>query len=122
VQGGVRVKLPAGASWESLGNLTQDETRSKGLLPAGFLPLPHVKQATGGQVFPENEINEIAHQEGRDLRRFDVDFDLPDRFTPKFPPPIFLTTHPELGDVAGTGTDDSKLLQSDGRAHHCRAD
>jgi cytochrome c peroxidase len=34
------------------------------------------------------------------LRRFDVDFDLPDHLTPEFPPPVFLTTHPELGDVS----------------------
>ena len=64
------------------------------------MPLPHVKQATGGQVFPERQIEEIASQEARDLRRFDVDFDLPDHLTPEFPPPIFLTTHPELGDVS----------------------
>jgi cytochrome c peroxidase len=100
VQGGVRVKLAGGATWESLANLSPTEIRAKGLLPAGFLPLPHVKQATGGQVFPENEIREISTQEGRDLRRFDVDFDLPDQFTPEFPAPIFLTTHPELGDVS----------------------
>jgi cytochrome c peroxidase len=100
VQGGVRVKLPAGVSWESLAALAPEEIRSRKLLPAGFLPLPHVKQATGGQVFPDNQIKEIANQEGRELRRFDVDFDLPDRFTPEFPPPIFLTTHPELGDVS----------------------
>ena len=100
VQGDVRVKLPAGVSWESLGALAPEEIRSRKVLPAGFLPLPHVKHATGGQVFPENQIKEVAHQERRDLRRFDVDFDLPDRFTPEFPPPIFLTTHPELGDVS----------------------
>ena len=64
------------------------------------MPLPHVKQATGGQVFPNRQIDEIRRQEQRDLRRFDVDFDLPDHFTPEFPPPIFLTTHPELGDVS----------------------
>jgi cytochrome c peroxidase len=64
------------------------------------MPLPHVKQATGGQVFPKVEIDEINRQEHRDLRRFDVDFDLPDRFTPEFPPPIFLTSHPELGDIS----------------------
>jgi cytochrome c peroxidase len=100
VQGGVRVKLPQGASWDSLSQMTPDEIRERGLLPAGFMPLPHVKQATGGQVFPNNEIEEIHRQEDRDLRRFDVDFDLPDRFTPEFPPPIYLTTHPELGDVS----------------------
>ncbi len=100
VQGGVRVKLPAGATWDSLAQLSPDDIRQRGLLPLGFMPLPHVKQATGGQVFPNIEIDEIRKQEGRDLRRFDVDFDLPDRFTPEFPPPIFLTTHPELGDVS----------------------
>ena len=100
VQGGVRVKLPAGATWDSLAQMSPNEIKQKGLLPAGFMPLPHVKQATGGQVFPNNEIDEIKKQEDRNLRRFDVDFDLPDRFTPEFPPPIFLTTHPELGDVS----------------------
>jgi cytochrome c peroxidase len=100
VQGGVRVKLPSGATWESLAAMSPEEIRAQGLLPAGFMPLPHVKQATGGQVFPNKEIDEIRRQEDRDLRRFDVDFDLPDHLTPEFPPPIFLTTHPELGDVS----------------------
>ncbi|MER8776338.1 cytochrome B6 [Mesorhizobium sp. M0977] len=100
VQEGVRVKLPAGETWDSLAAKTPQEIRDRGLLPNGFLPLPHVKQATGGQVFPENQIREIGADEGRDLRRFDLDFDLPDYLTPEFPPPIFLTTHPELGDVS----------------------
>jgi len=100
VQGGVRVKLPAGATWDGLSAMTPEEIKQRKLLPAGFMPLAHVKQATGGQVFPNNQIEEIDRQEGRNLRRFDVDFDLPDRFTPEFPPPIFLTTRPELGDVS----------------------
>ncbi|RVA84367.1 cytochrome B6, partial [Mesorhizobium sp. M7A.F.Ca.US.006.04.2.1] len=100
VQEGSRVKLPAGETWSSLAAKTPQEIRDRGLLPQGFLPLPHVKQAAGGQVFPESEIREIGADEGRDLRRFDVDFDLPDHLTPEFPPPIFLTTHPELGDVS----------------------
>ncbi|MBV8456864.1 MAG: hypothetical protein JO122_09650 [Acetobacteraceae bacterium] len=100
VQGGVRVKLPQGVTWDSLAQMSPDEIRERGLLPPGFMPLPHVKQATGGQVFPNVEIDEIHRQEDRDLRRFDVDFDIPDRFTPEFPPPIYLTTHPELGDVS----------------------
>ena len=100
VQGGVRVKLPEGVTWDSLAQMTLDQILDRGLLPAGFMPLPHVKQATGGQVFPNEQIDEIHHQEDRDLRRFDVDFDIPDRFTPEFPAPIFLTTHPELGDVS----------------------
>src|SRR3954454_13724155 len=100
IQGGVRVKLPPGVTWESLAAMSPDEIRQRSLLPAGFMPLPHVKQATGGQVFPNNQIDEIGRQEARNLRRFDVDLDLPDRFTPEFPPPLFLTTHPELGDVS----------------------
>jgi cytochrome c peroxidase len=80
--------------------MTPDEIRQRGLLPAGFMPLPHVKQATGGQVFPDRRIDEIRRQEDHDLRRFDVNFDLPDHLTPEFPPPIFLTTQPHLGDVS----------------------
>jgi cytochrome c peroxidase len=34
------------------------------------------------------------------LQRFDVDFDLPEVFLPEFPPAIFLTNRPELGDVS----------------------
>ena len=100
VQGGVRVKLPAGVTWEQLAGMSPDEIKQKGLLPAGFMPLPHVKQATGGQVFPDRQIDAIMTQEARNLRRFDADFDLPDHLTPEFPPPIFLTSHPELGDVS----------------------
>ncbi len=51
-------------------------------------------------LFPKFHIDEIKKQEGRDLTRFDLDFDLPDHFLPEFPPPIFLTTRPDLGDVS----------------------
>ena len=64
VQGGVRVKLPAGATWDTLAGMSPDEVRQRGLLPPGFTPLPHVKQATGGQVIPNNQIDEIRTQEG----------------------------------------------------------
>jgi cytochrome c peroxidase len=100
VQDGVRVKLPADTSWDELAAVSPEEIRAQGLLPDGFLPLPHVKQATGRQVFPNEEIEEIRRQEGRDLRRFDVDMDLPVHLRPEFPPPVFLTSHPELGDVS----------------------
>ena len=100
VQHGVRVKLPAGVTWEQLAAMSPDEIRAKDLFPRGFLPLPHVKHETGGMVFPDFEINEIDDQEMRSLQRFDVDFDLPDHLLPEFPPPLFLTTRPELGDVS----------------------
>ena len=101
VQDGVRVKLKPGTSWDDLANLTAEEIRDRDLLPGGFWPLPHVKQLTGGQVFPQAQIDSISKAEQRDLKRFDVDFDLPDHLTPEFPAPIFLTTRPELGDVSG---------------------
>lgn len=100
VQEGVRVRLPDGQDWDSLAAMTPAEIRDGELLPKGFLPLPHVKQATGGQVFPQSQIDGISAQEQRDLRRFDVEFDLPDHLTPEFPPPIFLTTQPHLGDIS----------------------
>ncbi len=101
VQTGVRVKLKSGTSWDELAQLTPEQIRERDLLPAGFMPLPHVKQLTGGQVFPQEEIDSIRNFEQRDLKRFDVDFDLPEHLTPEFPAPIFLTTRPELGDVSG---------------------
>lgn len=101
IQTGVRIKLPAGTSWDALAQMSPEEIRERDLLPAGFRPLPHVKHLSGGQVFPQQQIDEIRRAEARDLKRFDVDFDLPDHFTPEFPAPIFLTTRPELGDVSG---------------------
>jgi cytochrome c peroxidase len=100
IQEGVRVKLPPGMTWEKLAALTPEEIREKGLWPAGFLPLPHPNHQEGGMVFPKFHIEEVKKQEGRDLTRFDLDFDLPDHFLPEFPPPIFLTTRPDLGDVS----------------------
>jgi cytochrome c peroxidase len=100
IQAGVRVKLPDTVTWEQLGAMKPSEIKEKGLWPKGFYPLPHMKQAVGGQVFPKMQIDEIEKQEGRSLKRFDVDFDLPERFLPEFPPPIYLTTRPDLGDVS----------------------
>jgi len=99
-QRGIRVKLAPGTSWEKLATLTPEEIRANGLFPQGFLPLPHPNHSEGGMVFPQFQIDEIKRQEGRDLTRFDLDFDLPDHFLPEFPAPIFLTTRPDLGDVS----------------------
>ena len=100
VQAGVRVKLPGGITWEQLGSMTPDQIRERNAFPGGFTRLPHVKQSAGGQVFPQQQIDEIQTAEHRDLRRFDVDFDIPDHFTPEFPAPIFLQSRPDLGDVS----------------------
>lgn len=100
VQGGVRVRLPRGVTWEQLGSMTRTQIAERGLFPEGFKPLPHPLHEEGGMVFPESHIREILAQEQRDLNRFDVEFDLPDHLLPEFPSPIFLTTRPELGDVS----------------------
>ncbi len=101
VQQGVRVKLPQGvATWQALAAMTPEEIKERNLFPLGFRPLPHTKHTTGGQVFPDVQIDAIMEAEHRDLERFDVKFDLPDHLTPEFPPPIFLTTRPDLGDVS----------------------
>jgi cytochrome c peroxidase len=100
VQEGIRVKLPTGTTWEALGAMTPGEIRHKGLFPPGFMPLPHPNHPEGGMVFPRFHIEEIQRQEGRDLTRYDLDFDLPDHFLPEFPAPIYLTTRPDLGDVS----------------------
>ena len=42
----------------------------------------------------------MKKQEGRDLSRFDLDFDLPTHLLPEYPPAIYLTTRPDLGDVS----------------------
>lgn len=100
VQGGIRVKLPSGMTWNQLAEMATSDIREKGLFPKGFLPLPHPNHAEGGMVFPQYHIDEIKKQEGRDLTRFDLDYDLPTHFLPEYPPPIYLTTRPDLGDVS----------------------
>ncbi len=100
VQEGVRVKLPEGATWDTLATLEPAEIRQRDLFPLGFFPLPHPKQPEGGMLFPQSSIDEIKRQTGRDLTRFDLDFDIPEQFLAEFPPAIFLTTRPELGDVS----------------------
>ena len=100
VQGGVRIKLRAGTTWEDLAALNPDQIRDRDLFPRGFLPLPHPNHAEGGMLFPHFQIDEVKRQEARDLTRFDLDFDLPDHLLPEFPAPIFLTTRPDLGDVS----------------------
>jgi cytochrome c peroxidase len=101
VQEGPRAKLASGVTWDSLASMTPDDVKSKKAFPKGYLPLPHPNHPEGGMVFPKFHIDEIKKQEGdRDLTRFDLDFDLPDRFLPEFPAPMFLTTRPDLGDVS----------------------
>ncbi len=100
IQEGVRVKLPPGMTWERLAAMSPEEIREKSLFPAGFFPLPHPNHPEGGMAFPKFHIDEVKKQEGRDLTRFDLDFDLLDHFLPEFPAPIHSTTRLDLGDVS----------------------
>ena len=52
-------------------------------------------------VFPKFQIDEVRKQTGRDLTRFDLDFDLPDHLLPEFPAPIFLVTRPDPTSTTG---------------------
>jgi cytochrome c peroxidase len=100
VQQGVRVKLPKDVSWDRLAEMSPDDIKEKDLFPRGFLSLPHAKHETGGMVFPQPHIDAIAKLEARDLERFDVEHDLPQHMLPEFPPPIYLSSRPDLGDVS----------------------
>jgi cytochrome c peroxidase len=90
---GPTVRLAQGMTWERLGQMTADEIRQQNMFP--YLALPHPLQVNGGQVFPNMQLDMFPR-----LKRFDVDFDLPDEFIPEFPPAIFLSNRPELGDVS----------------------
>jgi len=100
VQKGVRVKLKPGMTWEKLASMSASQIRDEDLWPAGFFPLPHPNHMEGGMLFPAFHINEIKKQTKRDLSRFDLDYVMPDHFLPEYPPAIFLTTRPDLGDVS----------------------
>jgi cytochrome c peroxidase len=95
IQVGPTARLPEGMTFEKLAAISSDEIRDKGLFPKGYLPLSHPKHDVGGMVFPQMEIKLLPR-----LQRFDIDFDLPEQFLPEFPPAIFLTTRPDLGDVS----------------------
>lgn len=100
IQDGVRVTLPEGTTWEKLATMSPDAIKRQELWPAGFFPLPHPHHEEGGMLFPKQQIDEVKKQNARDLTRFDLDFDLPQHLLPEFPPPIYLTTRPDLGDVS----------------------
>src|SRR5215469_9700581 len=82
-----------GLTWQQIGEMAPDEIRRRDGFP--YPSLPHPLQTTGGQVFPKMQIEMFPR-----LERVDVDFDLPEEFLPEFPPAIFLSSRPELGDVS----------------------
>ena len=78
--------------WEAYAAMAPDAIRRDGHFP--WKPLDHTLQSTAHMVFPAQWTK--VHPEHE---RFDVGFDLPDCYLPEFPPPLYLTTHLELGDV-----------------------
>jgi cytochrome c peroxidase len=90
---GPTAKLADGMDWQKLGEMSPKEMKEKGIFP--YPSLPHPLHANGGQVFPQFQIDMFPR-----LERFDVQFDIPDAFLPEFPPAIFLSNRPELGDVS----------------------
>lgn len=90
---GPTARLPKGVEWDDLAKTSPGEIRKAGHFP--YPSLPHPKHATGGQVFPAMQLEMFPR-----LKRFDVDYDLPEAFLPEFPPAIFLSNRPELGDVS----------------------
>ena len=82
-----------GVTWDQLGKMTPAQVREKGLFP--YKPLPFPDHAEGGMLFPDMTLKVFPR-----LTRFDLDFDLPEKFLPDPAPAIYLTTRPDLGDVA----------------------
>ncbi|MDD2598491.1 MAG: cytochrome B6 [Kiritimatiellae bacterium] len=89
---GVTARL-RGVTWEQLDKLTPEQIKSQGLFP--YKPLPFADHAEGGMLFPEM-ITKLLPR----LVRFDLDFRLPEHVLPDPAPAIYLTTRPDLGDVA----------------------
>jgi cytochrome c peroxidase len=90
---GPTARLPKGLTWEGLAQMSPETIRQNAAFP--YPSLPHPLQTVGGQVFPDLQVQMFPR-----LRRVDVDFDLPEAFLPEFPPAIFLSNRPELGDVS----------------------
>lgn len=86
-------RLPATVtSFEALAELSPEEIKRRDLFP--YKPLAHPLQSNAHMVFPPAWL--AVHPEHE---RIDVDMDIPQAYLPEFPPPLFLTTHKELGDV-----------------------
>ena len=87
------------AGGHDLGAAGRDDARRdprEGPVPQG-LPAAAAPQARGRAAWSSRRWRSSSSPR---LERFDLDFDLPEHFLPEFPPAIFLTTRPDLGDVS----------------------
>ena len=82
-----------GITWADLDRLTPEQVKMQGVFP--YKPLPFADHAEGGMLFPPMITRSLPR-----LVRFDLDFDLPEYILPDPVPSIYLTTRPDLGDVA----------------------
>lgn len=89
---GPLAKLQKG-TWEQFDVMTPGQIKAQGIFP--YKPLPFADHAEGGMLFPPMITNLLPR-----LVRFDLDFDLPEHLLPDPAPAIYLTTRPDLGDVA----------------------
>ncbi|MCA9077559.1 MAG: cytochrome B6 [Planctomycetaceae bacterium] len=86
-------RLPQSVStYEELASMSPSEIKEQDLFP--YKPLAHPLQSVAHMVFPDEWVK--AHPEHK---RIDLDMDFPSSYLPEFPPPMFLSTHKELGDV-----------------------
>lgn len=93
IMAGPVARLPQGvASFDELAAMSPEEVKRRDAFP--HKPLAHPLHSTAHMVFPDNWVK--VHPEHE---RIDVGHDFPDSYLPEFPPPMFLTTHKELGDV-----------------------
>lgn len=90
---GPTARLKDGLTWETLAGMSPEMIKEKNIFP--YLPLPHPNHPVGGMLFPQNQIKQFPR-----LERFDLDFDIPEYFLPEYPPPLYLTTHKDMGDVS----------------------
>ncbi|HTM48256.1 MAG TPA: hypothetical protein VL285_06235 [Bryobacteraceae bacterium] len=91
---GPAARLPSAyPTWEAYAAQPPGKIRAAGDFP--YLPLDHPLQSTAHMLFPRFWTKTHPEHE-----RFDAGFDLPDCFLPEFPPAMYLSTHPELGDVS----------------------
>ena len=98
VQEGVRVKLPKDMTWEKLAAMSPDEIKEQAPLAGGLSSrcrIPITRQAAWSSR--KFLIDETKKQTGRDLTRFDLDFDLPRSF------PARVSGADLSDDAAGSG-------------------
>ena len=90
---GPTAKLKLALTWEKLARMSPEKIKEEDVFP--YLPLPHPNHPVGGMLFTQIQIKQFPR-----LERFDLDFDIPEHFLPEYPPPLYLTTHKDMGDVS----------------------